>query len=185
MRSLVLSLVIAAVAGQLDTNPGLGISAETSYPPTGSCPTSGRAPNGARQCSWNGNCFNGQICCKLAGNNAVSYCSNPITTGSNPYNNGRQKAGQCPSVDGGVGVCYSTCNGDYSCGGNHKCCSNGCGRTCRSPVSGVCPVPDYSGTSCGIVPVHQCNTDSDCYGASRKCCQMACGRQCRYVTAYY
>lgn len=47
-----------------------------------------------------------------------------------------QKPGRCPPVrPGEVGICADTCQSDKECGGNQKCCRNGCGaRVCRSPT---------------------------------------------------
>ena len=50
------------------------------------------------------------------------------------------KVGSCPAaVDGGsMGLCVEECSGDESCGGNQKCCSNGCGHSCIEPAPGNC-----------------------------------------------
>ncbi|OWA52777.1 hypothetical protein BV898_17220 [Hypsibius exemplaris] len=129
-----LMLLCSLVASQLDTVPSLdGVSFTSVQPGRGSCPASGLAPNGARQCVSDGNCFNGQRCCKLAGNNSVFYCANPV---GGPFNGAgqQQKSGRCPAVGLAGGTCARQCNGDFSCRGNLKCCGNGCGTSCRSPV---------------------------------------------------
>ncbi|XP_048258469.1 prestalk protein-like isoform X2 [Haliotis rufescens] len=46
-----------------------------------------------------------------------------------------EKEGSCPSTDGAFGICVESCSNDGSCPGSQKCCSNGCGHTCQSPVS--------------------------------------------------
>nr|XP_048302603.1 WAP four-disulfide core domain protein 18-like isoform X2 [Myodes glareolus] len=47
-----------------------------------------------------------------------------------------QKPGACPKVPPNtVGACVERCSGDDSCPGKTKCCSNGCGHVCKSPVS--------------------------------------------------
>ncbi|XP_033104618.1 cysteine-rich motor neuron 1 protein-like isoform X7 [Anneissia japonica] len=51
-----------------------------------------------------------------------------------------EKIGICPVVNNGsFGLCVETCNGDATCGGSEKCCSNGCGRTCMEPANPLCP----------------------------------------------
>ena len=46
------------------------------------------------------------------------------------------KPGMCPMVQPGTGgVCVEECMNDTQCMGNKKCCSNGCGHTCREPES--------------------------------------------------
>ncbi|KAG6450120.1 hypothetical protein O3G_MSEX006398 [Manduca sexta] len=45
------------------------------------------------------------------------------------------KPGRCPTIrPGTVGTCVEACINDSSCSGNKKCCGNGCGHVCRSPV---------------------------------------------------
>uniref|UniRef100_A0A8C6RE93 WAP four-disulfide core domain protein 18-like n=2 Tax=Nannospalax galili TaxID=1026970 RepID=A0A8C6RE93_NANGA len=46
-----------------------------------------------------------------------------------------QKPGVCPTVPPGTfGICVEKCSGDESCPKEMKCCSNGCGHVCKSPV---------------------------------------------------
>ncbi|KAK7108363.1 keratin-associated protein 10-4-like [Littorina saxatilis] len=54
-----------------------------------------------------------------------------------------EKSGQCPvPAAGEIGICANTCASDQDCGGEQKCCRNGCGATvCQSPVT-----PNPSGT---------------------------------------
>lgn len=49
------------------------------------------------------------------------------------------KAGSCPTATG-FGTCISNCQRDTDCFGSLKCCSNGCGQTCQSPVNSVFPL---------------------------------------------
>ena len=50
------------------------------------------------------------------------------------------KPGTCPNVPEGVaGGCVEECSSDDSCPGEEKCCSNGCGHTCRIPANLTCP----------------------------------------------
>ncbi len=48
------------------------------------------------------------------------------------------KPGQCPvSEDAGFGfgICFQECDDDSGCADEMKCCANGCGRTCKAPIS--------------------------------------------------
>ncbi|XP_035304030.1 WAP four-disulfide core domain protein 18-like [Cricetulus griseus] len=48
---------------------------------------------------------------------------------------GLQKSGACPKLPPDTfGTCVERCSGDGSCPGEMKCCSNGCGHVCKSPV---------------------------------------------------
>ena len=44
------------------------------------------------------------------------------------------KPGMCPSTDSMLGICVEECSSDTDCQDKHKCCSNGCGRTCTDPI---------------------------------------------------
>uniref|UniRef100_A0A8C2W2X7 WAP domain-containing protein n=1 Tax=Chinchilla lanigera TaxID=34839 RepID=A0A8C2W2X7_CHILA len=47
----------------------------------------------------------------------------------------QQKPGVCPELPKGtIGLCAEFCSGDQSCPNDLKCCSNGCGHSCQSPV---------------------------------------------------
>jgi len=44
------------------------------------------------------------------------------------------KPGRCPWLKPGtIGTCAEECSNDADCRGDLKCCSNGCGHTCRQP----------------------------------------------------
>uniref|UniRef100_A0A6I8P8T3 WAP domain-containing protein n=1 Tax=Ornithorhynchus anatinus TaxID=9258 RepID=A0A6I8P8T3_ORNAN len=46
------------------------------------------------------------------------------------------KSGRCPPPPKGYrGSCYESCKGDQYCPPKHKCCSNGCGRSCKLAVT--------------------------------------------------
>ncbi|XP_040079862.1 WAP four-disulfide core domain protein 18-like [Oryx dammah] len=48
---------------------------------------------------------------------------------------GRQTPGFCPEVPKGTpGACAEMCSGDDSCPRGMKCCSNGRGHSCTTPV---------------------------------------------------
>ncbi|KFO22358.1 Extracellular peptidase inhibitor [Fukomys damarensis] len=52
-----------------------------------------------------------------------------------PVHKKQQKPGDCPEVPRGqFGICAEACSGDQSCPGEQKCCRNGCGHVCKSPV---------------------------------------------------
>jgi len=48
--------------------------------------------------------------------------------------------GMCPAVNAttsvsvGEGTCTNSCYSDKECTGRQRCCSNGCGRQCSTPV---------------------------------------------------
>lgn len=44
-----------------------------------------------------------------------------------------KKLGMCPKPTGS-GECFELCSGDNDCPGDFKCCFDGCGRFCMSPV---------------------------------------------------
>uniref|UniRef100_A0A673MTE1 WAP domain-containing protein n=1 Tax=Sinocyclocheilus rhinocerous TaxID=307959 RepID=A0A673MTE1_9TELE len=47
------------------------------------------------------------------------------------------KPGQCPPQSSGRRSCISSCKSDSNCPNNEKCCSNGCGRYCTAPYTGI------------------------------------------------
>ncbi|XP_060551671.1 uncharacterized protein DDB_G0274171-like [Ruditapes philippinarum] len=86
-----------------------------------------------------------------------------------------EKPGECPNVDGMIGICVSLCSGDHTCPGDAKCCSNGCGHTCSGgPVSEICP-NGQNGT-CGSIAGNTCPDTTECLfkgsfpDAQGKCC---------------
>lgn len=93
------------------------------------------------------------------------------------------KEGVCPRLlPNTAGACAEMCTGDASCPGNKKCCSNGCGHSCMSPVfpskPGFCPPlpPDTVG-----ICVDMCTGDASCPG-NQKCCSNGCGHVCKHPT---
>lgn len=44
------------------------------------------------------------------------------------------KEGRCPTVQRGSSSCEEECRSDANCQGDHKCCFNGCGRSCLPPA---------------------------------------------------
>uniref|UniRef100_A0A673M1J0 WAP domain-containing protein n=1 Tax=Sinocyclocheilus rhinocerous TaxID=307959 RepID=A0A673M1J0_9TELE len=48
------------------------------------------------------------------------------------------KPGKCPPQSLGRRSCTRSCESDSNCPNNEKCCSNGCGRYCTAPYTGIC-----------------------------------------------
>ncbi|XP_032770400.1 WAP four-disulfide core domain protein 18-like [Rattus rattus] len=49
--------------------------------------------------------------------------------------NSKSKERACPKVPTqSIAACDEQCSGDEVCPGKMKCCSNGCGHSCRPPV---------------------------------------------------
>ncbi|XP_006891109.1 PREDICTED: WAP four-disulfide core domain protein 18-like [Elephantulus edwardii] len=45
------------------------------------------------------------------------------------------RPGVCPEVPKGIfGTCVEECSGDEMCPTGMKCCSNGCGHVCKTPL---------------------------------------------------
>nr|XP_006822461.1 PREDICTED: neurogenic locus notch homolog protein 1-like [Saccoglossus kowalevskii] len=141
----------------------------------GECPVvaDGVVGTCAEYCSNDGDCGGDHKCCS---NGCGHTCVAPAKP--RPV----EKPGECPVVaDGVVGTCAEYCSNDGDCGGDHKCCSNGCGRTCVAPArvrpvekKGECPVVE-EGTF-GICSDY-CSNDGDC-GGDHKCCSNGCGHTC-------
>ena len=53
------------------------------------------------------------------------------------------RPGTCPAVEGGFGTCAEECQHDMDCGGQQKCCSNGCGHTCVDALPGMAKFQSY------------------------------------------
>ncbi|CAH6775817.1 Wfdc17 [Phodopus roborovskii] len=59
-----------------------------------------------------------------------------------PSTKGLQKSGACPELlPNTAGICVEGCSGDEMCPGKMKCCSNGCGHVCKSPIFKVSIAP--------------------------------------------
>ncbi|KAF6089778.1 WAP four-disulfide core domain 3 [Phyllostomus discolor] len=82
------------------------------------------------------------------------------------------RGGECPADPL---PCEELCSGDESCPPGHKCCSTGCGHTCRGDIKGgrggACPQ-----VLVGLCIV-DCVLDENCQ-AGQKCCRSGCGRFC-------
>ncbi|XP_067667351.1 WAP four-disulfide core domain protein 3-like [Haliotis asinina] len=182
---------------------GLGCVAESVGSQGRCCPTGGPAsvnskkPGSCPASTGNGICFNfcgrdidcvdSQKCCF---NGCGHACVDPQSETSQVQPSHRNTAslanspsppatpGTCPTVKT-FGECVRMCRSDSECSSGTKCCSNGCGWTCQSPVlppkPGTCP-RDYNNEPC--FSLDQCEHDSDCTG-SLKCCSTNCGKQCR------
>lgn len=88
----------------------------------------------------------------------------------------------CPPVEEGVaGMCVQTCDSDSECNEGEKCCSNGCGHTCTTPVPIPyvapllrCPAtdPNMAGTC-----QQECDSHVNC-SSGQLCCSNGCGFTC-------
>lgn len=94
-------------------------------------------------------------------------------------------SGQCPSPVG-IGVCINNCKTDAECQNlGRKCCSNGCGKECMTPIrTGTLTTDEKSGTCprsqsnpLGPVTGDECLIDVQCVG-NQKCCQTSVGKKC-------
>ncbi|XP_044277249.1 WAP four-disulfide core domain protein 3 [Varanus komodoensis] len=87
------------------------------------------------------------------------------------------KPGACPRPTG-AGLCVESCSADDACPGDQKCCSNGCGHTCQTPLLSVKPgqCPKFK-IPPGLPCKQECCEDGDC-GGSQKCCPLGCGKIC-------
>ncbi|XP_060133487.1 perlwapin-like [Zootoca vivipara] len=89
---------------------------------------------------------------------------------------GGGKPGYCPPPKDS-GLCVEKCRGDDSCLGDEKCCSNGCGHTCQSPLKerpGKCPAfPAVVDPPCQ----KKCHSDGGC-PSPMKCCKKMCSMVC-------
>ncbi|XP_060554606.1 kielin/chordin-like protein isoform X3 [Ruditapes philippinarum] len=85
------------------------------------------------------------------------------------------RPGTCPQISDSVGmICIVECTSDYTCAAGQKCCSNGCGRACTTPISGGMScihngVTYNDGESFNI----SCNTCT-CINGIKSCTLKAC-----------
>ncbi|CAF0832279.1 unnamed protein product [Brachionus calyciflorus] len=95
-----------------------------------------------------------------------------------------QKPGSCPQPPD-FGICIMGCSHDFSCQGNLKCCSNGCGYTCQvpitkqadEPISKECPVDNTFLVGLCAITEKSCWSDSMCK-SNQRCCRKGCNREC-------
>ncbi|XP_045741797.1 WAP four-disulfide core domain protein 3 isoform X2 [Mirounga angustirostris] len=83
-----------------------------------------------------------------------------------------ESGGECP-VD--PLPCEELCDRDESCPQGHKCCSTGCGHSCRGDIKGG-RAGDCPHILVGLCIVN-CMMDENCQ-AGEKCCKSGCGRFC-------
>ncbi|OQV12694.1 hypothetical protein BV898_13015 [Hypsibius exemplaris] len=97
--------------------------------------------------------------------------------------------GMCPAAGKTTkrGWCSITCTSDQDCQLHQKCCSNGCGRSCRNAIEippvihdGMCPPQNATkpGNFSGI-----CTSDGQCK-ITERCCSSACGRSCQTTVEF-
>nr|BAC00855.1 chorionic proteinase inhibitor [Pseudaspius hakonensis] len=146
-------------------------------------------------CADDSNCANNEKCCGTACGGR--QCTAPVTamdqTKLNSDPPGQLQMNQmpslplpgvCPSTKYEAAVCarirFVSCADDSDCTNNQKCCSNGCGLQCMTPVTanpGVCPSTKYELGMCARIRFVSCADDSDC-AKNEKCCSNGCGLQC-------
>ncbi|XP_077980984.1 uncharacterized protein LOC144436154 isoform X2 [Glandiceps talaboti] len=81
------------------------------------------------ECKTDSECGTEMKCC---GNGCGHQCMKAIIE---PVEGLEEKPGTCPAVaEGTVGVCVESCKSDNDCTGTGKCCSNGCGHICMTPI---------------------------------------------------
>ena len=84
----------------------------------------------------------------------------------------------CPPLESDVaGACAEMCSGDSDCENGQKCCSNGCGHSCRDPMSIpyispplTCPERDTLTGICDMPPCEESNCPKGSF-----CCENPCG----------
>ncbi|KAH3791985.1 hypothetical protein DPMN_145474 [Dreissena polymorpha] len=113
----------------------------------------------------------------------TSYNANGVTLVQSPVH---ARHGECPAPTGSD-PCIDNCNSDGECPFTQKCCSNGCGRSCRSAINNETEKPgtcarhlDHSSAGCQ----RECSTDADCPGV-HKCCSTQCGAVCSTPCYYW
>ncbi|XP_078000283.1 uncharacterized protein LOC144452853 isoform X2 [Glandiceps talaboti] len=133
-----------------------------------------------QDCSNDGDCGGKTKCCS-------NGCGRVCMSAASKTPNKPVKAGDCPAVPSGTsGICLEECGHDGECPDDLKCCSNGCGHTCK-PASTSEPVVEKPGTCPAVEPglvgtcVEECNSDHDCDGED-KCCSNGCGHVCTLPT---
>uniref|UniRef100_A0A803WDS5 WAP domain-containing protein n=1 Tax=Ficedula albicollis TaxID=59894 RepID=A0A803WDS5_FICAL len=111
---------------------------------------------------------------------ALAACLNlgqPHSSLSAESHRAAEKPGVCPVVlRGSLGPCLELCDADSDCPGDDKCCTTGCGHTCKPPKGpGLCP-PAAEGdgaAKCLLL----CQQDKDC-PLGQKCCLQGCSWVC-------
>jgi WAP-type (Whey Acidic Protein) 'four-disulfide core' len=150
----------------------------TSLPKYGNCPDvqSNAVGSCVLQCNTDSSCSGNLKCCS---NGCGMVCRAPVTPTVTTI-----KSGSCPAVSGNSmnGWCDQRCTTDGDCAGTNKCCSNGCGKRCLTPVTLLTgPVVKAGRCSDALTfnggCVMQCSSDGHCSGTS-KCCRNACANVC-------
>uniref|UniRef100_UPI00398F0646 WAP four-disulfide core domain protein 3 isoform X1 n=1 Tax=Pristiophorus japonicus TaxID=55135 RepID=UPI00398F0646 len=124
----------------------------------------------AELCTADRDCPGDEKCCS---NGCGHECTSPLKgITQHDQTQSINKPGMCPKTP--IGVCAELCTADRDCPGDEKCCSNGCGHECTSPLKdkpGMCPK-----TPIGVC-AELCTADRDCPG-DEKCCSNGCGHEC-------
>ncbi|XP_021340999.1 papilin-like isoform X4 [Mizuhopecten yessoensis] len=143
----------------------------------GQCPPVARDRSGScdSECQSDYDCQGAQKCCTSS-----SGCGRSCRS---PQGETEEfKPGSCPVIPlGRMGACVEECRSDYECLADQKCCSNGCGHTCRDTQY---ERPEYKEGQCPVLRqgevgtcANECQTDYQCSG-TQKCCYNGCGYSC-------
>ncbi|XP_063871699.1 papilin-like isoform X8 [Scylla paramamosain] len=92
--------------------------------------------DGCESCSCYDPCY--QVQCHVGTECSVDLVVAEDGSGENTYRavcREVNKAGRCPETNGYSYQCDNECQNDAACDGTLKCCYNGCGYSCVSPVS--------------------------------------------------
>ncbi|XP_046546850.1 WAP four-disulfide core domain protein 3-like [Haliotis rubra] len=135
-------------------------------------------------CITDSECSDGKVCCSEG---CGSVCKAPLHL--QPV---KRASGSCPAPSGMISICLFVpgvnCIQDSECSDGKLCCSEGCGKECKDPVThgkrevthaGSCPKADQNMFGfCIFRPGINCVSDDECT-ADKKCCQEGCGRVCK------
>ncbi|XP_073930959.1 WAP four-disulfide core domain protein 3 isoform X2 [Castor canadensis] len=166
-------------AGQKCCSTGCGLVCQGDIPKgrEGDCPKVVQTSSCFRRCTTDETCPGLKKCCTFGCNKT---CEVPVSkqkpglspSGLQHFDSMTEFSGECPADPL---PCEELCDGDASCPQGHKCCSTGCGHTCRGDIvggrDGNCP-----NILVGLCIVG-CMTDENCQ-AGEKCCKSGCGRFC-------
>ncbi|XP_062361324.1 WAP four-disulfide core domain protein 3 [Cinclus cinclus] len=141
-----------------------------------------RAAACPNRCTDDRDCPREHKCC-------FSGCGLACTPPDTESHHAAEKPGVCPMVlRGSLGPCLELCDTDSDCTGDDKCCTTGCGHTCKPPKGkpsapcgaktpwpGLCPPPAEGDQAAKCLLL--CLQDKDC-PLGQKCCLQGCSWVC-------